>query len=167
MDPQFISDISKRALESILQSSKASAGRAHQNIEIGLEVLKAHVKQPKTSSWREQTSWLLSQVKNESMDGLDMLRTLGGISPDECSSQSDTIKAATDFAKQALFSNPSPVVGAIAFQTEAMGKFRAKCMDIQSRLNLALYPEGRMAEQNNGAENLTSEKPQNKSAGQP
>lgn len=89
-----------------------AAHNAMGNIGIGIDVIKAHIRHPKTQQWRDQTSWLMSCVRNEALNGVDAMGALDTSVDTEL--HKSGIRRSHNYAQSALFSHESPQMGAFA-----------------------------------------------------
>jgi len=112
----------------------ATARRVSINIEHALGILSTHFERNKTEAWRGQTSWVITKLKDDSLDGVTTLFSGEMYNAARHSEQRIAILGLARNAKGALYSTALPLGGAIALQNGPLHLLKAKCLEIQKDL---------------------------------
>lgn len=116
------------------QAGMTSAGHTAGSLKSGLSLLAHQFDRSKGASWQGETGFILSNLRNNALDGLDLQCAHGFISKTQLKSESSALLAAKHQATQALFSTASPI-GAANALAKNLAPFKLRCESIIQSLN--------------------------------
>lgn len=96
----------------LLLATQATASRAIDMTDALIQELHSRAGEPKTDEWRNATSSCLDEIRYQALDAIEALYVVNYISLEEQNQAAKEINERGAAAKKALFSNPSPLLGA-------------------------------------------------------
>lgn len=103
----------------LVLATQATAERSIHVINAAIKDLRTNLDKPKTDQWRDETMRTINQLRDQSLDGTQAQFLAQHITREEQNKMALAINNKSIDAKKALYSNPSPLLGAYAFSERA------------------------------------------------
>ena len=125
----------------LVHATQATASRSSFVIDAAINDLQTNLDKPKTDQWRDETMRLVNQIREQSLDGVQAQFLAQHITREEQNEIADSINKRGVDAKKALYSSPSPLLGAYAFSEKAHAFIRLVEQEKERMISFAQTPD--------------------------